>query len=116
MKLQECEVEIVLARNKEKRAGKRFKSLKVDYKAIDDKCASCVNEANVGKLVFSDKEIMGMGQLVSQMEKRGGPSLYPLLVLCNPKRLKETLAMLNPCPFYDLCYTCHNYVFFIMWS
>jgi hypothetical protein len=111
MKLQECEIEIMLVNNKEKWTTKKFESLRVGYKATNEKCASCISEANVGKLVLLDREIVGLNQLVSQMEKGGGPSLYPLPMLCNLKKLKETSAMLNPCPFFDLCYTCHNYVF-----
>jgi hypothetical protein len=116
MKLQKCEVKVMLAKNKEKRATKKLESLKADYKAIDEKYASYVTKENARKLIFLDKENVGLSQLVSQKERGGGPSLYPLPILCNPKRLKETSATLNPCPFCDLCYTCHNYVFFIMWS
>jgi hypothetical protein len=55
MKLQECEVEVMLAKNKEKRATKKFENLKDDCKAIDEKCASCVTKANARKLTFLDK-------------------------------------------------------------
>jgi hypothetical protein len=106
----------MLVNNKEKWTIKKFESLKADYKAIDEKCGSCVTKANARKLVFLDKEIVGLSQVVSQLGRQGGPSLYPLPILCNLKRLKETSTTLNPCPFWDLYYTCHKYVFFIMWS
>jgi len=34
--------------------------LKAGYKATNEKCASCVSEANVGKLVVLDREIVGL--------------------------------------------------------
>jgi hypothetical protein len=55
----------MLAKKKEKRATKKLESLKVDYKAIDEKCASCVTKENARKLIFLDKEIVGLSQLVS---------------------------------------------------
>ncbi len=65
MKLHKCEVKVMLAKKKEKRATKKLESLKVDYKAIDEKCASCVTKENARKLIFLDKEIVGLSQLVS---------------------------------------------------
>jgi hypothetical protein len=110
-KLKECEIKVLLAKNDEKRIAQKLEKVRAKCKATDERCVAFVFEANATKLSALDKEVMGLSQLISEMKNRGGPSLYPLPLLCNPSILEENFVELNMCPCYELCYNCHNYIF-----
>jgi len=110
-KLKECEIKVLLAKNDEKRIAQKLEKMRAECKITVERCVAFVSEANITKLFALDKEVVGLSQLFSQMERGGGPSLYPLPILCNPSILNENFVELNSCPCCKLCYNCHNYFF-----
>ncbi len=110
MKLKECWMEFTLAKNDKKYVAQKLQHLMAKCKEVDEKCAISITKANVHKLMVLDKEILGLTQLISHMERGGGPSLYPLPTLENPIKLKENIVVLNPCPFCELYYKCYNFI------
>ncbi len=107
----ECEIEVLLAKNQEKQTTHKLENLKVQCKEVDEKCATYSIEANAHKCDVLNKEILGLNHFISQMERGGGQSLYPLPLECNPNSLLENIVVLNPCPFCELCYNCQNFIF-----
>jgi predicted ribosome quality control (RQC) complex YloA/Tae2 family protein len=57
-KLKECEIEVLLAKNDEKRATQKLEKVKVECKVVDERCVAFVFEANVTIFFALDKEVV----------------------------------------------------------